>query len=111
MKCHVMLHFIWVFNVVFVLANTADPDEMPGNAAFHLGVQCLHKFAFRGYTKGETVWLASEGLEYVIHTKYMKTSLTDCLKNEFVNEPRHEISNNVVCATSIASDQPALCEV
>ena len=22
-------------------------------------------------------------------------------------EPRHEISNNVVCATSIASDQPA----
>ena len=24
-----------------------------------------------------------------------------------VNEPRHEISNNVVCATSKASDQPA----
>ena len=23
------------------------------------------------------------------------------------NEPVHEISNNVVCATSIASDQPA----
>ena len=23
-------------------------------------------------------------------------------------EPRHEISNNVVCATSKASDQPAL---
>ena len=23
------------------------------------------------------------------------------------NEPRHEISNNVVCATSKASDQPA----
>ena len=25
----------------------------------------------------------------------------------FVNEPRHEISNNVVCATSKVSDQPA----
>ena len=25
----------------------------------------------------------------------------------FINEPRHEISNNVVCATSICSDQPA----
>ena len=26
---------------------------------------------------------------------------------DLVNEPVHEISNNVVCATSIASDQPA----
>ena len=25
----------------------------------------------------------------------------------FLNEPVHEISNNVVCATSKASDQPA----
>ena len=24
----------------------------------------------------------------------------------FINEPQHEISSNVVCATSIASDQP-----
>ena len=26
---------------------------------------------------------------------------------ELVNEPRYEISNNVVCATSKVSDQPA----
>ena len=25
----------------------------------------------------------------------------------YINEPRHEISNNVMCATSKASDQPA----
>ena len=25
----------------FVLANSADPDEMPLYAAFHLGLQCL----------------------------------------------------------------------
>ena len=25
----------------------------------------------------------------------------------YINEPAHEISNNVVCATSKASDQPA----
>ena len=25
----------------------------------------------------------------------------------YINEPQHEISNNVVCATSKASDQPA----
>ena len=29
-----------------------------------------------------------------------------CLQR-FSSEPRHEISNNVVCATSKASDQPA----
>ena len=27
--------------------------------------------------------------------------------NGFIYEPRHEISNNVVCVTSKASDQPA----
>ena len=26
---------------------------------------------------------------------------------ELIYEPRHEVSNNVVCATSKASDQPA----
>ena len=29
------------------------------------------------------------------------------LSEKLTNEPRHEISNNVVCATSKASDQPA----
>ena len=28
-------------------------------------------------------------------------------KDDFINEPVHEISNNVVCAASKASDQPA----
>ena len=27
--------------------------------------------------------------------------------HDYINEPGHEISNNVVCATSKASDQPA----
>ena len=26
---------------------------------------------------------------------------------QYISEPRHDISNNVVCATSKASDQPA----
>ena len=34
-----------------------------------------------------------------------KDSLKACFEN--VNEPVHEISNKVVCATSKASDQPA----
>ena len=28
----------------FVLANSADPDEMPHSAAFHLGLHCLPKY-------------------------------------------------------------------
>ena len=32
-----------------VLANSADPDEMPHYAAFHLGLPCLPKYLFWGY--------------------------------------------------------------
>ena len=40
--------------IVFVLANSVDPDEMLHYAAFHLGLHCLPKYAFRShqYTKG-----------------------------------------------------------
>ena len=31
----------------FVLANSADPDEMPHYVAFHLGLHCLSKYWFR----------------------------------------------------------------
>ena len=38
----------------FVLANSADPDEMPHHAAFHLGLHCSPKYLFRCFlpTKG-----------------------------------------------------------
>ena len=32
--------------IVYILANSADPDEMPHNAAFHLGLHCLPKYLF-----------------------------------------------------------------
>ena len=32
--------------VVFILANSADPDEMPSNVAFHLGLHCLPEYLF-----------------------------------------------------------------
>ena len=40
--------------VYFVLANSADPDEMLHYAAFHLGLHCLQKYQFRSFrsTKG-----------------------------------------------------------
>ena len=32
--------------VVFILVNSADPDEMPPHVAFHLGLHCLPKYLF-----------------------------------------------------------------
>ena len=49
------------FNLVFIsmkfgltLTNSADPNEMPLFAAFHLGLHCLPKYIFKSlqYTKG-----------------------------------------------------------
>ena len=33
----------------FVLTKSADPDEMPHYAAFHLGLHCLPKNLFCGF--------------------------------------------------------------
>ena len=46
----------WCISIpeVIILANSADPDEMQHDAAFHLGLHCLPTYLFRGfqYTKG-----------------------------------------------------------
>ena len=31
-----------------ILANSADHDEMPHHAAFHLGIRCLQNYPFTG---------------------------------------------------------------
>ena len=36
--------------VVLILANSADPNELQHNAAFHLGRHCLPKYLFRGFS-------------------------------------------------------------
>ena len=33
----------------FILANSADPNEMQHNAAFHLGLHCLSTHPLRGF--------------------------------------------------------------
>ena len=50
--------------------------------------------------------LESKTLKYTSLSYYVMWS-HDMLLNNTINEPVHEISNNVVCATSKASDQPA----
>ena len=45
---------------------------------------------------------------YLIKSMFVNCVDSDkMLQNDFNNEPAHEIYNNVVCATSKASDQPA----
>ena len=48
------VHFSPCLKIVFILANSEDPDEMLHFAAFHLGLHCLQKYTFTGfqYTKG-----------------------------------------------------------
>ena len=36
--------------ILFTLTNNVDPDEMPHNAAFHLGFHCLSQYLFKGFT-------------------------------------------------------------
>ena len=62
------------------LANSKDPDEIS-----HNGWHCLEKQK------------TSSGTE--VHPNFEK--IID------INETEHEISNNMVCTTSKASDQPA----
>ena len=44
---------------------------------------------------------------YVVDTRKTRLDKTASLSTQNTHEPRHEISDNVVCATSKASDQPA----
>ena len=52
---------------------------MPPSVVFHFSLLCLQKSPFMGFQH----------------------------KRVKINEPRYEISNNVLCVTSKASDQPA----
>ena len=33
--------------LVFILANSADPDEIPQSVSVHVGLHCLPKYSFR----------------------------------------------------------------
>ena len=48
------IFFFLSLNMDFVIANSADPDEMTLHVAFHLGLSCSMKYPIKGfwYTKG-----------------------------------------------------------
>ena len=49
-----IVHVLHSLKIFSVLQNCVDPDETSHRAAFHLGLHCLPKYAFRRYwyTKG-----------------------------------------------------------
>ena len=53
-----MLCFIFL-KLSLTLTNSVDPDEMQHYAAFHLGLYCLQKYSFRGFTNMKGKFLIS----------------------------------------------------
>ena len=68
----------------FFLANSADPDEMPHNAAFHLGLHCLQKYWFSGYQSFKglkecgTVFYVIKSFIQSFQEKDLKQYMDDC---------------------------------
>ena len=77
------LHGFKYPKVDFVLSSSVDPGEIPQYAIFHMSLHCLPSTR-----KG------------ILVLKGLKNT-------HILFEPRHAIYNNLVCATSKASDQPA----
>ena len=40
----ILYYNVFSLKINFVLPNSADPDELPHYAAFHLGLHCLSKY-------------------------------------------------------------------
>ena len=58
---------ICVLKIVFILANSADPDEIPPHAAFHLGLHCMQKDLFTSMEMAKE-WLYMWHVQkYVLH--------------------------------------------
>ena len=63
----------------------------------------------KAYSKFSTYfWAFSKGPDQpASHMRSLARAFTQRVKISKANEPQHEVSNNVVCATSKGSDQPA----
>ena len=61
--------------ICFVLANSADPDEMPHNVAIYLGLHCLSKYLLRGGLKIKVIIKNGMQLRYCKCSKISNTFL------------------------------------
>ena len=55
---------LFTLKIHFVLANSEDLDEIPHNAAFHLGLQCLPKYLFMGFPVYKGIMMASHSVSF-----------------------------------------------
>ena len=58
----------------FVIASSADPDEMPQRVAFHLGLPCAKKYPIRGF------WYA-KGIQ-MLNISYIRVQKSPCLTTD-----------------------------
>ena len=61
---HQIKMYISVHSDCFILANSADPGEMPYNAAFNLGRHCLSNFTPLGVSRIQRIL-------HVLHVKFI----------------------------------------
>ena len=89
----------WILLLTF--ANKLDPDQVKQNIWRNLGPNCFDTV---------TVFLKDFLKKVSKICKWQKSMQNNPVYKELciTFEPRHEISNNVVCVTSKASDQAAL---
>ena len=59
--------------IVFVSAISADPDEMPHDVAFHLGLHCLPKYAFKVHKGLINPSLAINSLKHKLLVRIIST--------------------------------------
>ena len=64
--------------ILFILANSIDPDEMPPYASLHLGLHCLSKYLFITIQNEELMRLKRIGPR--IHT----ATYTSCINLPYV---------------------------
>ena len=77
-------NFQKIISETLSVSNCLDPDQDRGSVGPDLSANCLQRLS-----ADDKLPLARKELSLILF------------------EPRHEISNNVVCATSKTSDQPA----
>ena len=74
---------------------------------------CVKMPSFRYFRTFHLEFVNPKGLTLTRHTNSITVIMSVCMRSDIIAlyisiiEPVHEISNNVACATSKASDQPA----
>ena len=75
-------------NIVFALANGADPDEMLPCVTFYLGLHCLPKYLFTGIMQIERGYLNS-----LLPYQWQLLSLADNLSLRFKKNKQKRMQN------------------